>query len=118
MLTPRKRKLRSLGIWLGEIFSPVGGALVRFVKGHVVMVVALLAALVTMLFVPVDKAYVDYFDVKTLACLFCVLAICVMRGKKPRKSKRICWKLGSALTLRSCPIAWIICTRVAEFLAW
>ena len=63
MLTPRKRRLRSIGLWLGGIFSPVGGALVRFVKGHAVMVVALVAALVTCFFVPVDKAYLDYFRI-------------------------------------------------------
>jgi len=81
MLTPRKRRLRSIKLWLGEIFSPIGGALVRFIKGNVVMVVALAAALITCCFVPIDKAYLDYFDVKTLACLFCVLAVvCALKN--------------------------------------
>ena len=52
-----------------------------FIKKNVVMVVAMLAALITMFFVPPDKAYLDYFDVKTLTCLFCVLAVvCAMKN--------------------------------------
>ncbi len=39
------------------------------------MLIALFAALVTMLFVPPDREYLGYFDFKTLTCLFCVLAV-------------------------------------------
>ena len=52
-----------------------------FAKKNVVMLVAMLAALITMFFVPPDKAYLGYFDVKTLTCLFCVLAVvCAMKN--------------------------------------
>ena len=52
-----------------------------FLRKNVVMLVALLAAVVTMFFVPPDKAYWDYFDVKTLTCLFCVLAVvCALKN--------------------------------------
>ena len=45
------------------------------------MVIAMLAALVTCFFVPPDKDYLDYFDVKTLTCLFCVLAVvCALKN--------------------------------------
>lgn len=45
------------------------------------MVIALLAALITTVFVPVDAAYLGYFDYKTLACLFCVLAVvCALKN--------------------------------------
>ena len=45
------------------------------------MVVALFAAAVTCFFVPPDKAYLDYFDFKTLTCLFCVLAVvCALKN--------------------------------------
>lgn len=37
--------------------------------------VALIAAAVTCFFVPFDKQYLDYFDFRTLACLFCTLAV-------------------------------------------
>ena len=52
-----------------------------FVKKNVVMVIAMLAAAVTCFFVPPDKAYLGYFDVKTLTCLFCVLAVvCALKN--------------------------------------
>ena len=52
-----------------------------FIKKNVVMVIAMIAALVTCFFVPPDKAYLAYFDVKTLTCLFCVLAVvCALKN--------------------------------------
>ena len=52
-----------------------------FVKKNVVMVVAMAAAIITCFFVPPDEAYRDYFDVKTLTCLFCVLAVvCALKN--------------------------------------
>ena len=52
-----------------------------FVKKNVVMVVAMAAALITCLIIPPDHAYLDYFDVKTLTCLFCVLAVvCALKN--------------------------------------
>ncbi len=52
-----------------------------FLRKNVVMVVALVAALITMVLVPPDAAYLDYFDVKTLTCLFCVLAVvCALKN--------------------------------------
>ena len=53
----------------------------NFVKKNVVMVVAMVAALITCFIVPPDAAYLDYFDVKTLTCLFCVLAVvCALKN--------------------------------------
>ena len=46
-----------------------------FVKKNAVMEIALVAAVITTFFVPVDKEYLGYFDFKTLSCLFCVLAV-------------------------------------------
>ena len=54
---------------------------VNFLRKNIVMVIALLAAVVTCFFVPVDKAYLEYFDLKTLSCLFCVLAVvCALKN--------------------------------------
>ncbi len=51
------------------------------IKKNAVMFIALLAAAVTCFFVPPDRAYLDYFDVKTLTCLFCVLAVvCALKN--------------------------------------
>ena len=53
----------------------------EFVKQNVVMTVALVAAIVTSFIVPPDRAYLDYFDYKTLTCLFCVLAVvCALKN--------------------------------------
>ena len=52
-----------------------------FVKKNAVTCIALLAAIITSFIIPVDKAYVDYFDYKTLTCLFCVLAVvCALKN--------------------------------------
>ena len=49
--------------------------LLPLLRKNVVLCVAILAALLTSLIIPPDKAYLDYFDWKTLTCLFCVLAV-------------------------------------------
>ena len=52
-----------------------------FSKKNVVMLVALFAAVVTSFIVPVDSTYLGYFDLKTLTCLFCVLAVvCALKN--------------------------------------
>ena len=54
-----------------------------FVKKNIVMVIALLCALVTSFVVKPDKAYLAYFDFKTLTCLFTVLAVvCALKNIK------------------------------------
>lgn len=50
-------------------------AVMQFVKKNTVMVIAFFAALMTSFLIPVDSEYLGYFDFKTLACLFCVLAV-------------------------------------------
>lgn len=53
----------------------------NFIKSNTVMVVAFFAALITMVIIPVDSAYLGYFDFKTLSCLFCVLAVvCALKN--------------------------------------
>jgi len=55
--------------------------IVAFVKKNVVMVVALLAAVITSCIVPPDQEYLGYFDLRTLTCLFCVLAVvCALKN--------------------------------------
>lgn len=55
--------------------------LVRVIKKNVVMFVALLAALITVFVIPPDEKYFGYFDLKTLTCLFCVLAmVCALKN--------------------------------------
>ena len=53
----------------------------HFIRKNAVMLIALTAAAVTSIIVPVDKEYAGYFDFKTLTCLFCVLAVvCALKN--------------------------------------
>ena len=47
----------------------------NLLKGHIVLIIALIAAAVTCFFVPPNAGYADYFDLDTLSCLFCTLAV-------------------------------------------
>ena len=50
-------------------------------KENVVLIIAIIAAAVTSVIIPPDKEYLEYFDFKTLACLFSVLAVvCALRN--------------------------------------
>ena len=49
--------------------------ILALLKSHVVLLVAIVAAAVTCFFVPPDAGYADYFDLDTLSCLFCTLAV-------------------------------------------
>ncbi len=56
---------------------------IRFFKKNAVLCVATLAAFVTSCIVPPDAAYLGYFDLKTLTCLFLTLAVvCALRNIK------------------------------------
>lgn len=55
----------------------------KFAKKNTVFCIAMFAAAVTCFLVPPDKAYLDYFDWKTLSCLFLTLAVvCALRNIK------------------------------------
>ena len=70
---PVAMSLAQAGIYVAKLLA--------FMKAHAVMMVALTAALVTTIFVPVDREYIGYFDFKTLSCLFCVLAVvCALKN--------------------------------------
>ena len=54
-----------------------------FLKENAVLVIAIIAALLTSFIIPPDAKYLEYFDLKTLSCLFCVLAVvCALRNVK------------------------------------
>ena len=48
---------------------------IKVVKEQPVLSVAVVAMLITCFMVPVDEAYLDYFNMRTLATLFCTLAV-------------------------------------------
>ncbi len=52
-----------------------------FIQKNLVVTIAFAAAVITSFFVPVSKVYLDYLDLKTLTCLFCVLAVvCALKN--------------------------------------
>ena len=52
-----------------------------FIKKNAVMCIAFVAALLTSFIIPIDSEYKNYFDYKTLTCLFCVLAVvCALKN--------------------------------------
>lgn len=54
---------------------------IKFLKKNIVLCAAAAAALITCFFVPPDRAYLEYFDWKTLTCLFCTLAVvCALKN--------------------------------------
>lgn len=54
---------------------PRFGAFTAALKSHAVLIIAVIAAAVTCIFVHPDEGYADYFDLDTLSCLFCTLAV-------------------------------------------
>ncbi len=54
-----------------KLFAPA----TVFVKKQTVLCIALIAMTVTCFLVPIDKTYLTYFDLRTLATLFCTLAV-------------------------------------------
>ena len=59
----------------------IAANVLNFVKKNVVLCVAIFAAAITSLIVPPDAEYLGYFDLKTLTCLFCVLAVvCALKN--------------------------------------
>lgn len=54
--------------------------LAAFVQKNTVLCIAAILAIVSAVLVPPDKAYLGYFDTRTLTCLFCTLAmVCALR---------------------------------------
>ncbi len=57
--------------------------IIQFVKSNAVMCIALLAAIITSIIVPVDREYLGYIDLKTISCLYSVLAVvCALKNIK------------------------------------
>ncbi|MBR3894718.1 MAG: citrate transporter [Clostridia bacterium] len=55
----------------------------QLIRKNAVLCIAFAAAAVTSCIIPPDAQYLDYFDLKTLTCLFCVLAVvCALKNIK------------------------------------
>ncbi len=77
----------------------------KFFKSNIVMTVALFAAIITSVIIPVDSAYLGYFDYKTLTCLFCVLAVvCALKNIRffyilARKIVEVCGNIRTSVLM-------------------
>ena len=95
-----------------EIFKEISD----FAKRNAVFLIALAAACITAIFVPPDKEYLGYFDFKTLACLFSVLAVvCALRNIRfftilARKIVKLC------KNARLCVVALVYITFIGSML--
>ena len=58
---------------LGEII--MNTTFINFIKKNFVLLIAIILATITCFFVPFDKEYIGYFNLNTLSCLFCTLAV-------------------------------------------
>ena len=57
------------------------GGVAAFCKKNAMLFIAAALALMTMVLIPPDSAYADYFDWKTLSCLFATLAVvCALKS--------------------------------------
>ena len=54
----------------------------NWIKRNVITTIAIILAIITCFFVPINKEYLSYFDYKTLICLTCILAVvqCLKRS--------------------------------------
>ena len=95
-----------------EILSAISD----FAKHNAVLLIAIAAAVITSFIVPPDSAYLGYFDFKTLACLFSVLAVvCALRNIRfftilARKIVKLC------KNARLCVITLIYITFIGSML--
>ena len=90
--------------------------LITFAKKNVVLEIALLAAVATSFIVPPDREYLGYFDLKTLTCLFCVLAVvCAFKNINffYRLAHTIVKRFGN---IRRCVIAVVYITFIGSML--
>lgn len=64
-----------------SVFTVALSRIAAFVKNNTVLTIAATLAAVTSVIVPPDAEYLSYFDLRTLSCLFCTLAvICALKN--------------------------------------
>lgn len=49
--------------------------IINIIKNNPITFIIMMLALITCFFVPLDKEYLNYFDFKTLSCLYCILLV-------------------------------------------
>ncbi len=99
-LAPRRPRL-DLHVLLHAL-DTARTAVVDFAKKNVVLMIAAVLAVISCFIVKPDSQYLEYFDFKTLTCLFCTLAvICALKNIRffTITAKKIVKCAGNARTL-------------------
>lgn len=66
-----------------DFFLSLKNEIISFVVKNTVLTIAAVLALISCLIVKPDAQYINYFDLKTISCLFCTLAvICALQNIK------------------------------------
>ena len=96
--------------------AAVRAAILRFLHRNPVLCIAFVLAVVTSFVVPPDAAYRSYIDLKTISCLFCVLAIvCALKNIRffSRLAERLVMLTGN---LRLATVALVCVTFIGSML--
>ena len=65
----------TVAVLLNKNIQNILSNVIQFSKRQFVLTIATIAMLITCIFVPVDASYLGYFNWRTLATLFCTLAV-------------------------------------------
>lgn len=58
-----------------SLFNKMKGILLSLIKTQMVLSISIIAMVITCFFVPIDREYLGYFNLRTLATLYCTLAV-------------------------------------------
>ena len=88
----------------------------NIIKANPIVIIAFIAALITSFFIPPDKEYLAYFDLSTLSCLFCTLAV-IAALKNIAFFRTMAQKIITIFhTLRSAVIALVFITYIGSMI--
>ena len=66
---------------VAEVLSEIKANIISFTSKNFVLIIAASLAIISCFIVKPDEQYIEYFDFKTLTCLFCTLAvICALKN--------------------------------------
>ena len=75
------KKQHHLGADISSFFEQIKTKFISFASKNFVLVIAATLAIISCFIVRPDAQYLEYFDFKTLTCLFCTLAvICALKN--------------------------------------
>jgi len=99
-----------------KLLSKMRISLLALIRKNTVACIAVAAAVITSFIVKPDKQYINYFDFKTLTCLFCTLAV-VCAFKNIHIFEVISRKIVSMFkTVRSAVIALVYITFIGSMI--